>query len=137
MARPQTIFIDPDKLLLGIARAWWACVEALEEPIPAARRRVAIAMKQQRAANDARQGNLCYEASMAASAATRKAIEERDYLAVKQRQRDDLDRCGIDYDLARFLGRSLSPSELVRAGQAMRSLERVGLIVLTPRRATA
>jgi hypothetical protein len=137
MGRPQTIFVNPDELLANVCRLWNATAGELDRDVADGERRALAADQAAQAAevafNAERFNMAVHEKRMAA---IRYRREEHDYLAGRKNAREALDRDGLPYDILAFAGKSLSPSERLRVNQALRDLERQGLVEITSPRAT-
>lgn len=104
MGRPRTILIDPMAVLAGIAAA-------------TAEELAAIAAEQEE-----------LDRRLAAGSISRfHCTQEKHQLDL---EREEIERVGVEYNLVRFAGRQLTPSERIRFQQAIRQLEAEGLVAI-------
>jgi hypothetical protein len=139
MARPQTIFIDRDKLLANLCRLWEASLRNVEGPIADATAALEQAAAESAAAYEASRPNpFDPDIRERAMAAARRHREARERLSFCEKRRDELVGAGLPYDLHALAGtHDLSPSERLRTNQALRSMEAEGLLDIYGVRATA
>jgi hypothetical protein len=138
VARPRTIFVDPDTLLVNICNGWKAILADLEAGLPEAERALAEAQAAHGPAWEAWvNGPRGETAGRNYHLAAERVSEARAHLRQIVKRRDDFLAAGLQYDLLAFLGRSdVSPSERLRANQALRRMEAEGLVTIYGQRAT-
>ena len=107
MGRPQTIYVDSNALLAGIARATREVLADIDAELAELNAREAVK-------HDFQTGQTIY------------ALE---------RYRRTIKSDGVLYDLSAFAGRRLSPSERIRYQQALRAMAATGLVELLGKKA--
>jgi len=138
MGRPQTIFVDRNKLLTNLCAHWKAALAFFDQPLADGERRVEAARKAEEEAAAAFQANHCHETAMRMHDAARVRREELTFLTRQEQSREAVLSEWLPYDLHMLTGRvDLSPSERLRTNQALRSLAAEGLLDIRGTRATA